>query len=143
MDGKPRYEVTSRAELVSFYSRYRDLNKKIIQTFEIAIDRKSAIELIGKNGGILCLTTALKLYEDEYFDDPTIHAYSVDANLLPLMADQDEGNTKVILYEYDFGDEIKQKKNVPVTSPNRTIIDLFCANLAYAAECFIPKVWLK
>ncbi|MDH3313778.1 MAG: hypothetical protein OEM28_11640 [Nitrosopumilus sp.] len=141
--GKPRYEVASRAELVNFYSKYRDLNKKIIQTYEIAIDRKSAIKLIGKNGGILCLTTALELYGDEYFQDPTIHAYSADPNLLPLMEDQEDGNTKIILYEYDLADEIKQKKNVPVTSPNRTIIDLFCANLAYAVERFLPKVWLK
>jgi len=141
--GKPRYEVTSRAELVNFYSRYRDLNKKIIQSYRISIDRDSAIGLIGENGGILCLTTALGMYGDEYLDDPTVHAYSGDPDLLPLMESQTEGDTKVTLYEYDLPDEIKQKKNVPVTSPNRTIVDLFCANLAYAAERFIPRVWSK
>ena len=140
--GKPRYEVASRAELVNFYSKYRDLNKKIIQSYTITLDRKSAIKLIAENGGILCLTTALELYGDEYFDDPTIHAYSYDPNLLPLLENQLEGDTKIILYEYDLPDEIKQKKNISVTSPNRTIVDLFCANLAYTAERFIPKVWL-
>lgn len=140
--GKLRYEVISRTELVKFYSRYRDMTKKVVQTFEIAADRDTAIKIIGENGGILCLTTALELYGEEYFRDPTIHAYMDDANLIPKLEEQVEGNTKVILYQYDLPDEIKTKKNLPVTSPSRTIIDLFCYNLAYAAERFIPKVWL-
>ena len=141
--GKPRYEVASRAELVNFYSRHRNMNKKIIQTYSLAADRNSIIKIIGKNGGILCLTTALELHGDSYFRDPTIHAYLDDPNLFKVMDEQVEGSTKVVLYQYDLPDETRKKINVSVTSPNRTIVDLFCANLAYAAERFIPKVWLK
>ncbi len=140
--GKPRYALFSRAELVQFYSRHRDLEKKIIHTFSVAADRETIKQIIGTNGGILCLTTALELYGDDYFRDPTIHAYLDDPKLLTAMEEQIEGKTKVLLYEYDLPDEIEVKNNLSVTSPNRTIIDLFCCNLAYAAERFIRIMWL-
>lgn len=141
--GKPRYEITSRAELVNFFSRYRHMDKKIVRTCKVAADRKSIIKIIDANGGILCLTTALELHGDDYFRDPTIHAYLADPSLLHVMDGQVEGRTKVIFYEYDFPDETEKKKDISVTSPNRTIMDLFCANLSYAGERFILKVWLK
>ncbi len=139
--GKLRYEVTSRMELVKFYSRSRDMHDDVIDTYNIAANHDDAVEFIGKNGGILCLTTALELYGEEYFRDPVVHAYVNDPNLLSEMQNQVEGNTKVILYELKLPDETKIKKDLPVTSPTRTIIDIFCNNMSYAAEKFIPKVW--
>jgi len=141
--GKPRYEVSSRIELARFFSRSRVMADLILETYDIAADRKSTIEILSKNGGILCLTTALALYGEEYFRDPVIHAYVEDRKLLEEMNNQVEGKTKVILYDFDLRDEIKIKNKIKVTSPTRTIIDLFCNNLAYAAEHFIPKVWVK
>ena len=117
------------------------MKNEIIETFDVAATHDEMIKFIGKNGGILCLTTALELYGEEYFRDPVIHAYVYDNNLLPKMKDEVEGKTKVILYEFKFPDETKTKKDLPVTSPNRTIIDVFCNNMSYAAERFIPKVW--
>lgn len=139
--GKPRYEIPSRVDLVKFYSRFRSMKDLIVQTYEIAADRNVTIKLLGEKGGILCLTTALELYGEEYFRDPVIHAYVDDRHLLEEMQDQVEGHTKVILYDFDLPDEPLIKNNLPVTSPTRTIIDLFCGDVSYAAERFIPKVW--
>jgi len=139
--GKPRYEVPSRIELVKFFSRYRDMKEKKIEIYDIGADRESTMRFINKNGGILCLTTALELYGEEYFRDPVIHAYVEDRKLLEEMNEQVKGNTRVILYDFDLPDETRIKNNMKVTSPTRTIIDLFCNDTAYAGETFIPKVW--
>ncbi len=135
------YEVPSRIELAKFFSRHRDMKQKIVDEFSIAADRESTMKLINEVGGILCLTTALEAYGEEYFRDPTIHAYVENNALLEEMKNQVEGNTKVIIYQYDLPDEIKIKNGYNVTSPSRTIIDLFCNNMSYASERFIPKVW--
>lgn len=139
---KPRFKVNSRSELTYFCSRFRDMKKKITKSYGIAADRESAIKLIDQSGGILCLTTALELHGDQYFRDPTIHAYSGDPGVFAEMNDQVGGRTKVVFYDYDLPDNAVKKSGILTTSANRTILDLFCADNAYAAEQFIRKVWL-
>ena len=139
--GKPRYEVPSRMDLVRFYSRHRDMKSLILGRYEVNLDKKMTMKLLSENGGIMCLTTSLEMYGDEYFRDPLIHAYVDDRKILDALDSSTTGRTKIILYNFDLPDEIKEKDAIRYTSPNRTIIDLFCNNLSYAADDFIPKVW--
>lgn len=139
--GKATYEVPSRDALLTFYSRFRNMkNEQMERTYQIGIDRKETIQFLSDNGGIMCLTTALQFY-DNYFRDPTIHVYVKDPILLAKVHSQVEGKIKVVLYNFELPDESKIVEGVNVTSPIRTIIDLYCNNMSYAAEQFIKKVW--
>ncbi len=138
--GKPRYEVPSRTALLSFYSRFRDMNKEKISTYSIGRDYDSVRKYLSDNGAIMCLTTALQLYDD-YFRDPEIHVYVENPKLLEIIPEQHGGKIKVHLYEYYYPDITKTIDEIRATSPTRTIMDLYCSNKAYAAEQLIPKVW--
>ena len=138
--GKPRYEVPSRAALLSFYSRHRDIQDEKIGIYDIGREINSTIQYLSNNGAIICLGTALQFYDD-YFRDPTIHAYVDNRKLLEIIPQQSEGEVKVHLYEYYFPDVTRKVNEIRITSPTRTIMDLFCNNMAYATEQLIPKVW--
>lgn len=139
--GKPIYEVPSRAALLGFYSRFRDMSKeKLGPTYKIGRNYKSVKQYLSDNGGIMCLTTALQSYDD-YFRDPTIHAYAENRKLLEIIPRQQEGDIQVNLYAYDFLDITRKEKDIRITSPTRTIMDLYCNNMAHAAEQLMPKVW--
>ena len=103
--------------------------------------KTDVIKYISKNGGILCLTTALELFDDDYFRDPAVHAYVTDIKLVNKLKNMEEGETKVYLYSYKYPDLEKTDEGIKKTSATRTIIDLFCNNMAYAAEQFSPRVW--
>ena len=138
--GKPRYEVPSRAALLNFYSRHRNMREERIGTFNIGRNYKSVRKFLSDNGAIMCLTTALQFYDD-YFRDPAIDVYVDDLKLLNIIPKQSKGEVKVNLYEYRYADITKKIKGIRVTSSTRTIMDLFCNNMAHAAEQLIPKVW--
>lgn len=138
--GKATYEVPSRNALLSFFSRFRDMKNEVNKTYQLGMDRNETIRFLSDNGGIMCLTTALHFY-DNYFRDETIHVYVKDTALLPKVHSQVEGKNKVILYNFDLPDVPEIREGVNVTSPIRTIIDLYCNNMSYAAEQFIKKVW--
>lgn len=138
--GKPRYEVPSRTALLNFYSRHRNMSEEKITTCDIGRDYKLVRKYLSDNGAIMCLTTALQLYDD-YFRDPSIHVYVENLKLLDIIPKQSKGNIKVHLYEYRYADITRKIKGIRTTSPTRTIMDLFCNNLAYTAEQLIPKVW--
>lgn len=138
--GKPRYEVPSRTALLSFYSRFRDMNKEKIGTYSIGRDYDSVRKYLSDNGAIMCLTTALQLYDD-YFRDQEIHVYVENPKLLETVPEQQGGKVKIHLYEYYYPDITKTIDGIRATSPTRTIMDLYCGNKAYAAEQLIPKVW--
>ena len=139
--GKPTYEVPSRDALLSFYSRFRNMKDEQAGTFQIGSDWNETVHYLSDNGGIMCLTTALQFYGN-YFRDPMIHAYVKDAKLLAKMRSQVEGKIKVVLYNFDLPDIPEIREGVNVTSPIRTIIDLYCNNMTYAAEQFVKKVWV-
>ena len=140
--GKPKYEISSRVELVNFFSRFRDMQKLKLETYVIGTNKEEIMQLLNENGGIMCLTTALQLHGEEFFRDPEIHVYVEDRKLFDVLSEQVEGRVKVSIYEFDLPDMIKEKNGIKITSPTRTIMDLFCNNMAYAAEHFIPKVWI-
>ncbi len=139
--GKPTYEVPSRDALLSFFSRFRDMKNEVNKAYQLGIDRNETIRFLSDNGGIMCLTTALQYY-DNYFRDETIHVYVKNpTTLLPKVHSQAEGKNKVILYNFDLPDVPEVRESINVTSPIRTIIDLYCNNMSYTAEQFIKKVW--
>lgn len=137
---KPRYEVPSRAALLGFYSRFRDMAEERIGTYTIGRDYGSVRKYLSDNGAIMCITTALQSYDD-YFRDPEIHAYIENPKLLEIIPKQQEGKVKVHLYEYYYPDITQTVRGIRVTSATRTIMDLYCSNRAYAAEQLIAKVW--
>lgn len=141
--GRPKYEITSRVELVTFYGRFRNMEKLKLETYVIGTNKEEMIQFLNNNGGILCMTTALELYGEEFFRDPEIHVYAEDREkLFNALSEQVEGRVKVSVYQFDLPDKIKEKKGIKVTSATRTIMDLFCSNMAYATEQFIRKVWV-
>ena len=137
---KPNYEVVSPVALLEYTTRLRNMNELRYRSFDIGNDRNEVKRLICEKNAILCLSTALEYY-DEYYRDPAIHAYAQDLNILQdLMNEQTEGNIKVIFYKYDIPDEIEIQNGIRRTSPIRTIIDMYCNNLAYAVDPLIRKV---
>lgn len=138
--GTPNYELISRIDLLNFYSRYRDMSKELFGIYDIGSDALEVMRFLNKHKSIMCLTTALQFY-DEYVRDPTIHAYVPDRKLIDEINSQAKGTIKVILYNYEYPDIIQVKENFKITSPARTIMDLFCNNMAYTAEHFIQNVW--
>lgn len=137
---KPIYEVQSRDSLLKFYSNYRDMDKEKLNTLKIGRDYDKVRRYISDNGGIMCLSTALQFYDD-YYRDPVINAYAENRKLLELRDNQEEGQIQVNLYAYDFVDETRRNEGIRITSPTRTIMDLYCNNMAYTAEQLIAKVW--
>lgn len=138
--GKSAYEVPSRVALLNFYSSFRDMSREKIGTYKIGRDYKAVKQYLSDNGAIMCLGTALTFYDD-YFRDPQIHAYAENRKLLDIIPRQQEGNIQVNLYAYDFVDITTKEQGIRITSPTRTIMDLYCNNMAYAAERLIPKMW--
>ena len=138
----PKYEVPSPIALVEFFSRTRKMKDLKIDSFEIGTSRDEVKKILSEKGAIMCLTTALE-YSDNYFRDPAIHAYAKNRNIIQELAtEQIGGKLKVILYEYDFPDKPKEQDDgVKITSDIRTIMDMFCNDMAYAAEPLIKKVW--
>ena len=93
--GKPRYEVTSRVDLVNFYSRFRYMQKIKLDTVVIGTNKDAIIKYLSENDGIMCLTTALQQYGEEYFRDPEVHVYVETPKLLDELSQQTEGRVKV------------------------------------------------
>jgi hypothetical protein len=138
---KPSYQLTSRDALLNFFSRFRNMKKEEIETYRLGIDRMETLQFLSDNGGIMCLTTALDFY-DKYFRDESIHVYVNDPKLLGKVYSQVEGRLKVTFYNFDLPDEPVIKDGIKITSPTRTIIDLYCNNMSYAAEPFMKKAWV-
>ena len=52
-----------------------------------------------------------------------------------------EGKVKVHLYWYKHPDDSRIEEGIRITSPTRTIMDLYCNNMAYLAERLIARRW--
>lgn len=139
--GKMIYEVPSRQALLTFYSRYRDMQDNKIGTYTIGADPKSTMKHLSENGAIMCLTSALGYY-DNYSRDPELHAYVENPTLVDEV-ESSEGDIKVHLYWYKHPDDSKIEDGIRITSATRTIMDLYCNNMAYLAERLIPRLWHK
>jgi len=137
--GRPAYQVPSRQALLAFYNRFRDMQGEKIGTYSIGPDPDFTTSHLSKNGGIMCLTSALRFYDD-YSRDPELHAYVENPALLEEVQSA-EGKVKVHLYWYKFPDDSRVDEGIRITSPNRTIMDLYCNNMAYLAERMIARTW--
>lgn len=137
--GKSIYEVPSRNALLNFYSRYRDMKNEEIGIYRIGPDPEFTMNYLSKNGAIMCLTSALRFYDD-YARDPELHAYVEKPELIDDIKSS-EGNIIVHLYWYKYPDDSRIENKIHVTSPTRTIMDLYCNNMAYLAERLIARLW--
>jgi len=133
------YELLSASAILGLFPLYRKM--KPYETFYVALPAKQVLEIV-KGNGALCLTSALSYYDD-YYRDPAIHAYIKDEKVLKELKDLQKGYTHIEVYREDLNsDDFTTIKGQRVTSKIRTVIDLFCANKAYAAERLIRKVWI-
>ena len=136
---KKIYEIKLGESLLGFYSTFRDMNKEKLVTHRIGRNYDKVRQYINDNGGIMCLSTALQFYDD-YYRDPVIYAYAENRKLLEIIPNQEEGEIQVNLYAYDFVDETREEEGIRITSPTRTVMDLYCNNMAYAAEKLMVKM---
>ena len=133
------YEVTAPATIFALFPLHRKL--KPYATFDVNLPMEEVLKFI-KGKANLCLTSALSYYDD-YFRDPAIHAYLDDEKIIQELKNLPKGYTHIELYQEDLNsDDFIKKDGYLITSKIRTIIDLFCANKAYAAERLIKKEWI-
>ncbi|MCL6088741.1 MAG: hypothetical protein M1530_01085 [Candidatus Marsarchaeota archaeon] len=139
--GKRRgyYELISPGAIFGLFPISRQI--KPSETFNVEYSPDEVMKLL-KGKSALCLTSALSYYDD-YYRDPAIFAYIRDENLVDLLKDLPNGKTRVELFREDLNDgDFVEKKGAVITDKIRTIIDLYCANKAYAAERLIKKEFL-
>jgi len=135
---KGYYELTAPAAIFGLFSIYRKMAP--IATFDVAPDSKEILNLLNKRAA-LCLTSALSAY-DAYYRDTAIYAYALDKKLVGELGEMPKGYTRVELYEEDLNSQDIVKNGQWKTSKVRTVIDLFCANKAYAAERLVKREWV-
>ena len=133
------YELVSAPAIFGLFPLYRKM--KPAETFDVVLSPKEVIEML-KGKGTLCLTSALSYY-DNYYRDPVIHLYLEDQKILKDLKELKKGYTHIEVYHEDLNsNDFITTKGQRITNKIRTIIDLFCANKAYAAERLIKKEWL-
>ncbi|GEM_PF-747016 len=155
-----QYKLLAPTALAQQFSFFRRMEQLRFASFEVETNEAELSELLSKTNAVLCLTSALQRYDD-YFRDPSVHAYAGEKTAQALRA-LPLGNTRVDLYADDLKQEddfekpeILQvrpaygsntitrlaKESVGMTKKTRTIIDVLCSQRAYAADELIKKTW--
>lgn len=135
------YVVSSPVALIKFYSNFRKMNE-----MRLSIDwgktREEMIEYFKSQNAVFCLTTALEHYT-EYVRDPAVHVYVTEEFWNEMQKKEVTGNVRVNLYPFKpyREDNVIEKNGLKVTTPLRTLIDLYCDDKAYAAEPLIKQLW--
>jgi hypothetical protein len=133
------YELVSPSAILGLFPLYRKM--KPYETLDVALPAKQALEILNGSGA-LCLTSALSYYDD-YYRDPAIHVYLQDEKILNELKSLQKGYTHIEVYREDLNShDFTIIKGQKITTKIRTMIDLFCANKAYAAERLIKKEWI-
>lgn len=133
---KGHYELISPSAIFNLFPLYRQL--KPAASFNVELEPQEAMKML-EGKAALCLTSALSAYDD-YYRDSAIYAYIKDEKLVEELKDQPKGLTHIELFREDLNpDDFVREKGILMTNKTRTIIDLFCANKAYAAERLIKK----
>ncbi len=133
------YEVIAPGSIFSLFPLHRKMKPRTI--FDVNLPKEDVLEML-KEKGALCLTSALSYY-DSYYRDPAIYVYLEDEKIIQELKNLPKGYTHVEIYEEDLNsDDFVTIKGQKITGKIRTIIDLFCANKAYATERLIKKEWL-
>jgi hypothetical protein len=135
------YVLPSPVALIKFYSNFRKMNDLRI-TIDWGSKREEMIEYFKSQNAVFCLTTALEQYS-EYVKDPAINVYVTDDFWNEMAAKEVTGNVRVHLYLFKpyREDNVTEKNGLKVTTPMRTLIDLYCDDKAYAAEPLIKQLW--
>ncbi len=131
------YELTAPGAVFGLFAIYRKMVP--LATFEVGLSHDEALQIL-KNRAALCLTSALSAYDDHY-RDPAIQAYVLDETLVDELKQLPKGYTRIELYAEDLNRDDIVKTGQWKTSKVRTVIDLFCANKAYAAERLLKREW--
>ena len=135
---KGEYILVAPTAILGLFPIYRKM--KPYATFDVNIPKNALNEMLKKNG-TLCLTSALSVH-DNYYRDNSICAYFEDEKIIEELKEMKKGYTRIKLYKEDLNKNDSVKiKGQNITSTIRTVIDLFCANKAYAAERLIKKEW--
>lgn len=135
------YEVSAPVALIKFYSRFRNMaNFKLSK--DMGTDRDKVIEYFRDRGDVFCLTTALEHYT-EYVRDPAVNVYVDGAFLNEMQSKETEGTVRVNMYPFApyRKDNAVQKDGLEITTKLRTLIDLFCTDMAYAGEPLVMQLW--
>src|SRR3989338_6443660 len=133
------YEVTAPAAIFGLFPIYRRM--KPFATYQVNVQRKALLRLL-KGKAALCLNSALSQYDD-YYRDPVVYVYALDDLGEEMLKVIDKGYTRIELYKEDLNGEDIEKKGQWKTGKVRTIIDLFCAKKAYAAERLVKREWVQ
>jgi len=130
------YELISPGAVFGLFPIYRQM--KPVEVFDVSLKDKEVLDLM-RGKAALCLSSALSNYDD-YFRDTAVHAYVLDEKIIDELKDQPKGFTHIELYREDLNaDDFEKIRGQKVTNKIRTVIDLFCANKAYAAERLMKK----
>jgi len=137
------YAVPSPVALIKFYSNFRKMNEMRL-SIDMGNTRQEMIEYFKSQNAVFCLTTALEQYT-EYVKDPAIHVYVIDDYWNEMQKKETTGNVRVNLYPFKpyREDNVTEKNGLKVTTPLRTLIDLYCDDKAYAAEPLIKQLWQR
>lgn len=132
------YELISPTGVFSLFPIYRKM--KPVAVFDVNLPQKELLALI-KGKGTLCLASALSFYDD-YYRGPAGHIYLKDERLLEDLKRLPKGYMHIEVFNEDLNASDFEKHNGQlVTNKVRTVVDLFCAGKAYAAERLIKREW--
>ena len=135
------YRVPAPLALIKFYSTFFRMSE-IRLSIVWGKTREEVIEYFKSQNAVFCLTTALEQYT-EYVKDPAVHVYVTPEFWNEMESKEVEGNVRVHLYTFKpyRDDNVTEKNGLRVTTPLRTLIDLYCDDKAYAAEPLINQIW--
>ncbi len=136
-----RYELIAPLAVVKLFPLARSMKEQIIFSREVDVENEDIVKWLTGKGAVFCLTTALQQY-DTYFRDPAVNIYADEKAALELER-LPAGLTRVNVYKPDMNleSDTTEKDGVKATSMERTVIDLFCDNKAYAAERLVKRLW--
>ncbi len=136
------YIVIAPAALAQQFSFFRRMEALKTASFMVEASGEELLEVLAENHAALCSTSALQRYDD-YFRDPSIHAYA-GPQAIEALKQFSPGRTSVTLYRDDFRQEDDfeaTKEGFRATKKTRTIIDVLCSQRAYAAGGLIKRTW--
>jgi len=136
------YELVNAVPVFSLFKLFRRMEKNLLGSFSLKPEPEELIRELIKRKVVFCTTTALQEYSS-YYQDPSINFYSGDKDLLEEIRTEEKGLTQINFFKPDLWlkIDIQKKGKMLLTSPVRTIIDLFCDNKAYTAKELIEKTY--
>lgn len=126
--------------ITSAISYQRSMNDALVGTIRIRAKKKDAKRVLVREGGVLCLESALEEYSDYFRGDRVCVYHDEPDELLEKLAPLEGGILPVSVYFPDIpleGD-IERKMR---TTRFRTVVDLACNNQFYTAKDLLEELW--